>query len=228
MTSNKILFLLLAELIFFSCKKNDTTQIAYPSVYHKSTIKTGGTPRLFCLNGEIRNPVIISRFNLLDSANFDLYANRLLDNHYRMDSIYLRDPQHATIKDYDIPKNCLVTRKRNVFELTGLDTITGYSSADEFTRTLSYYIGQIKPEVYAEYLISSTRGVYLFEYRGREKFVLDRSGGQLAAPFIIFIKHSQQQQSTEYVNNILQEDFYKNIAAGDTILLKKYLLLYEQ
>jgi hypothetical protein len=228
MKSNRFLFLFLLALVIFSCKKNDSTQITYPSVYHKSGMKTAGDLRVFSSNGEILDAGVISRFNLLDSANFTLYANSIRDDHFIMDSIYLQDPQHAIVIDRYVPTNCLITRSGNRLILTGADTIIGYSSGDEFSRTTAYYIGQIKPEVYTEYLISSTRGAYAFGFTGREKFVLDRSGGQLVAPFILFTLHGQQQQSTSYVNNILQEDFYKNISVGDTISLKKYLALYEK
>jgi len=226
--SKRFLFLVLLALVIFSCKKNDSTQITYPSVYHKSGMKAAGDLRVFSLNGEILDAGVISRFSLLDSAHFTFYANSLRDDHFIMDSIYLQDPQHAIVIDRYVPTNCLITRSGNRLILTRADTVIGYSSGDAFTRTIAYYIRQIKPEVYTEYLTSSTRGVYQFGFTGREKFVLDRSGGQLVAPFIFFILYGQQQQSTLYVNNILQEDFYKNMAVGDTLLLKKYLVLYEK
>ena len=172
MKSNKFLVLLLLGIVIFSCRKNDDSSITYPSVYQKSGLKAAGSLRLFSLNGEIRDPEILSRFNLLDSANFTIYSEYIRDNQETMRSIQLSDPQHAIMNvSYD-PKNCLVTRDRSLMILTATDTSIGYSEADEFTRSPSYYIGQIKPEVYSEYLISSTRGFYQFGYTGRENFIL--------------------------------------------------------
>jgi hypothetical protein len=228
MKSKQLLFLLLLVLVTFSCKKNDTTQITYPSVYHKSGLKTAGDLRLFSSNGEIRDPAVKSRFIQLDSAQVNSFSKFIRDYPGHMDSINLQDAQHAIINDGYVSMNCVITQSGNRLTLTRADTIIGYSSGDEFTRTIAYYIGQIKPEIYTEYLISSTRGAYSFGFTGREKFVLDKSGGQLSAPLILFIQHNQQQQPISYVNNILQEDFYKNIAVGDTLSLKKYLVLYEK
>jgi hypothetical protein len=228
MKSTKFLFFLLWGTAIFSCKKNDDTQIRYPSAYHKSGLKTTGDLRLFSSNGEISDPAAISRFNLLDSANFTIYADYIRDNQETMDSIQLQDPQHAIMIDQYTAKNCFLTRERGRLILTRADTSIGYSEADEFTRSPSYYIAELKPEVYSEYLISSTRGFYQFGYTGREKFILDRSGGQLAAPLIFFTRHRQFQDYSLYVNNFLQKDFYKNIPVGDTITLREYLVLYEK
>ena len=224
----KFSFLLLLGMVIFSCKKNDTTQITYPFVYHKSGLKIVSDLRLFSSNGEIRDPELISRFNQQDSSQFTLYANAIGDDHFRMDSVFLQDPQHAVIKDYNVLKNCIITQAGSILTLTTVDTSIGYSSGDEFTSTPGYYIGRIKPEVYTEYLISSTRGAYSFGFTGREIFVFDRLGGQLAAPIILFIHRKQLQQNMSFVNNILQEDFYKKMAVGDTLSLKKYLVLYEK
>jgi len=112
--------------------------------------------------------------------------------------------------------------------LTRTDTSIGYSYGDEFTRSPAYYIGQFKPEVYSEFLVSSTRGDYQFGYITREKFILKKTVGQLVAPFILFTLHRNQLQYWGYVNNILQDDFYKKISAADTLTLKEYLILYKK
>lgn len=228
MKNNKFLILLLLGLAIFSCRKNDDSSITYPSVYQKSGLKSAGDLRIFSSNGEIRDPAARSRFNLMDSANFTIYSEYIRDNQETMSSIQLQDPHHAIVNDKYIAKNCALTRERNRLILTRADTSIGYSEADEFTRSPSYYLAQIKPEVYSEYLISSTRGFYQFGYTGREKFILDRSTGKLAAPFIFFTLHRLQQEYRLNVNNNLQEDFYKNISVGDTIALKEYLVLYEK
>ncbi len=228
MKSKKFLLVLLTAIAVAACQKNDDSRITYPSIYRKSGLKPAGELRLFSSNGEILDPAALSRFNLLDSANFTSYSDYVRDNQETMNRIHFQDPHHAAITDRYLERNCLVTRESSRMIVSGIDTIVGYSQADQFTRSPSYYISQVKPEVYTEYLISSTRGYYQFGYTGREKFVLDRYKGQLVAPFIIFTLHGPQQWYSSFVNNVLQDDFYKNILAGDTITLKEVLVLYDK
>jgi hypothetical protein len=228
MKSKKYLFMFLTAIAVVACQKNDDSRITYPSVYRKSGLKPAGELRLFSSNGEIRVPALLSRFNFLDSANFTNYSNYARDNQETMNRIQFQDIHYAIITDRYLENNCRVTRESSRMILSGIDTIVGYSQSDEFTRSPSYYISTVKPDVYAEYLVSSTGGFYQFGYTGRGKYILDRYRGQLVAPFIIFTQHRQQEQYTLYINNILEEDFYKDILPGDTIALKEYLLLYDK
>ncbi len=110
--------------------------------------------------------------------------------------------------------------------LTSADTITKCCTFGEvFTRSLPYNIGQIKPVVYSEFIQSSVRGYYNFGFIGREKFVVEQSGNELTAPIINFTLHSGNS-SFDFVNNILQPYFYKNLSVGDTLTLKEYQILY--
>ena len=203
-------------------------KITYPSAYHKSGLKTAGDLRVFSSNGEIRDLSVISRFNQEDSSNFSLVADNIKISHFTMDSVQFSDVQHAIVNDRFVSLNCLFTQEGDRLILTRTDTIIGYSSGDEFTLSPAYYIGQVKPEVYSEYLISSTRGNYQFGYTAREKFIFHNSGGQLVAPFIIFMRHREQVEYWGYMNNILQNDFFKKLSTTDTLTLKEYLILYEK
>jgi hypothetical protein len=228
MKINKFLFLLFLWVLIFSCKKDDAIKITYPSAYHKSGLKTAGDLRVFSSNGEIRDKSVISRFNQTDTSNFSIVADYIKNNRGTLDSITISDVQHATVYDRYSPLNCLFIQERDRLILTSTDTITGYSSGNEFTQNPDYYIGQVKPEVYAEYLISSTGGNYQFGYTAREKFIFHNSGGQLVAPFIIFMVHRKQVEYGGSMNNILQNDFFKKLPSADTVTLKEYLVLYEK
>lgn len=228
MKSNKFLFMLLTGIAVFACQKNEDSRITYPSTYRKSGLKPAGELRIFSADGEIRDPVSLSRFNLMDSANFSMYSKAVRDDSGTMKRIQFQDPHHAMVFDRYLERNCIITRESTRLILSGADTVVGYSSEDVFTHSPSYYISQVKPEVYNEYLISSTGGNYQFGYTGREKFILDRYKGKLVAPFIIFTLHGPQQWYTLFVNNVLQGDFYRNILKGDTITIQEYLVLYDR
>lgn len=228
MKSIAFLFLLFLLALDFSCKKDDL-QIAYPSAYHKSGLKVTGDLRVFSSNGEIKNPSIISRFAGKDTAYYSAVANYIINERGVMDSIKFSDAQHGIMNDRYQPLKCLISRQDDTFVLSRTDTTRGYSSGDEFTHSMMYYIGNIKPEVYTEYLISSVRGLYVFGYTAREKFVLKESHGQLVAPLIQFIQHRNDVQlNIGYVNNILLNDFYKMISTDDTVTIMEYQILYEK
>jgi len=112
--------------------------------------------------------------------------------------------------------------------LTRADTSARLIYNEQFTHSITYNIRQVKPEVYSEYLVSSTRGDYIFGYTGKEKYVLQESNGQLVAPEILFMQHHLLVYYNGRANNILQNDFYKNIPTGDTVSIQGYLLLYEK
>jgi hypothetical protein len=142
-----------------------------------------------------------------------------------MKYIKFSDAQHAEVADQDTLRSCVVSEDGANIILTRTDTSIGSTFANELTRHIIYYIGEVKPEVYSEYLISSTRGSYVFGYRAREKFVLLQSEGQILAPFIGFKQHIGGGPGIPmYINNNLQTDFYKNIESGDTVTLKEYFL----
>lgn len=109
-----------------------------------------------------------------------------------------------------------------------MDMIIGSTNGEVFTRKIDYTIGQVKPEVFSEYLISSTGGYYVFGYSYKPKFILNQSGSQLVAPVIQFAEHSTNTYFGKRVNNTLQSDFYKNLPVADTLTLREYLIIYEK
>jgi len=228
MKIDKILFLPFLIILIFSCKKDEAfKQLTYPSVYHKSGIKLAGDLMVFSTAGEIKDPSIIDRF-LPDSSIYSNLADQIGNNPGVMDSIKFSDAQHSIVNETYSQYHCTVDQEKKELILTRTDTSAGSIYNDQFTRSIMYNIGQVKPEVYSEYLLSSTRGDYIFGYTGKEKYVLQESSGQLVAPEIIFIQHHLPGYYNGRANNILQSDFYKSIPTGDTVSIQGYFLLYEK
>jgi len=216
-------------LFIFSCKKNDSGLSIDLSIYSKSGIRANGNFRIFSQTGEITDPFIVSRFNLNDTFDFVYMEDVTGNSPSVMKYIKFSDAQHAEVADQDTLRSCVVSEDGANIILTRTDTSIGSTFANELTRHIIYYIGEVKPEVYSEYLISSTRGSYVFGYRAREKFVLLQSEGQILAPFIGFKQHIGGGPGIPmYINNNLQTDFYKNIESGDTVTLKEYFLTYRK
>ena len=233
MKINQFLFFPFLWIFIFSCKKDSASlNIDYPSNYHKSGIKPNGNLRVFSSTGEIRDQSVISRFNETNSSSFSAVADVIGNHPGKMDSVKFSDAQHASMNNNYIPLNCLVSQESATIILTRTDTSLGSTYLNELTHDIYYYIGQVKPDVYAEYLISSTRGDFYFGYSAREKFILNLSGSQIVAPLVQYNLYlaglNNGTYFNGYVNNNLQNDFYKNMNAGDTVTLREYLVTYEK
>lgn len=212
-----------------ACKKEDGfLSISYPSVYHKSIMKANGELRVYTKAGEITDSAVISRFNQTDSFIFSQIASYMIDSRGTLDTIQFSTGKQASVVDRDISVNCTVKVQSKSLLLTAVDPEIGSTSGEVFTRKVDYNIGQVKPEVFSEYLISSMGGYYIFGYSYKPKFILIQSGSQLVAPFIQFAEHGMNTFFGKRVNNILQSDFYKSLPAGDTLTLHEYLIFYEK
>jgi hypothetical protein len=214
--------------IIYSCQKDSLSGTPYHSTYYKSGIITTATVRLFTSKGEITDRLLVDRFNGVDSSIFNYWADYIANEQGFMDSIIFTDDQNAFVVEYYNRVSCNVIYQKGSFILTQSGISTAYSYEDIFTNTISYFIGQIKPDVLTEYLVSSTRGNYQFGYTAGFKYVLERKGEKIFAPLIQFLTHHDllNQGSSGYVNNMLQEDFYKKLIVGDTVALRQYRVLY--
>lgn len=224
------LYFIFALWVFIAaCKKEEGfLSIAYPSIYHKSKITTNGELRVFSKAGEITDLAIISLFNQSDSNIFSQIADYMINNRGMLDTIQFFDSQRARVVDRDISVNCTVMKESSGLVLTSMDTAIRSTNGEVFTRKIDYTIGQVKPEVFSEYLISSTGGYYVFGYSYKPKFILKQSGSQLVAPVIQFAEHNTNTYFGKWVNNSLQGDFYKSLLVGDTLTLRQYLIIYEK
>lgn len=212
-------------LLYSSCSKS-SSQISYNSVYHKNGIEAISDLMLFTDQGQVKDIVAINRYVAMDSFTFSYYSDYINKATDLLDNIQFPDPLHAKILRGNEWANYDLSDQFPRFILTRKDTTVGTSGGDLYSRSLEYWICQYKPDLYQEWLVSSTRGSYVFGYSTREKFVFKLSGNQLCAQIIVFIKHKPYSYG-EYVNNFMDDKFFVNLSAGDTISLKFYSLKYE-
>ena len=226
------LFLLFIGVFIFSCSKDSLSDLDYPSTYHKSGIKPNGSLRVFSSAGEINNRDIISRFNQTDSSFFNNTSDNIGNYPGKMDSVYFSDAGNAIMTEYNTALHCLVKQEGKNFLLTRADTTKGTTYLNEMSHNITYYLGQVKPDLYSESLYSSTRGDYYFNYSATEKFILSKPGEELVAPILEYKLYRAAVNgggdNFGYINNILQDDFFKNLDKGDTIIIKDFLITYEK
>ena len=182
---------------------------------------------LYSTQGRINDTRIINHYASTDTVYFNNNAANLSSQSGFMDSIEFTDQFHAKMFPGFRWKNYDLSNQITKFILTGKDTTEGFIDTDPLSESLQYLIGQYRPEIYSEWLISSTRGYYYFGYTSGEKSVLKLSGNQLCAPLILYGKH-KPYFGVNYVNNFLDEKFYLNIAEGDTVSVGFYSIKYER
>jgi hypothetical protein len=226
---NRIIPLLLVFSFVISCNKDEfQLKITYPSTYYRSEVSKTGEFRLFSSQGEIKSTQIIQRFKDMDEPQFGYSEESIRNNHYFMDTIYFKDTKNVLLYHQYQLHSCTYSTQGERLILLSTDTVVSGSVGEVVTKTLEYQMGQVKPEVYSEYIQSSTRGFYIFGFTGREKFVLKETGGQLTAPLLLYSIHSAQSTRLGFMNNELQNDFYKWLAGSDTVAIQGYQVLLEK
>jgi len=228
MQGNRHFCLFFLFALIFSCEEEEVSLLTYPSVYHKSELESTGKLRVFSLAGEINNNSVINRFIQNDTSFYNYYFYYINNEHGIMDTVYFVDRQHARLSHQYTNMDCMPAMGRRNLILTQTDTASICCTYGEvFTRSFSYYLVRVKPEVHSEFIYSSTRGDYYFGFWGQRKYVFNESHGQLVAPMILYIKHSVNYYSG-FENNFLQPDFYSNLAVGDTVTLMESVILLEK
>lgn len=222
-------FLIILFFIFFSCKKDDVFTIEPASVFIKSSKEKTGVVRVFAGNGEIKDQSILNRFNGSDSFSLKYMSDYLFPNPNRLDTIRFVDSKNARIfEDYSYTDFSVIQQKSD-FVLSGKQPIHYSLYGDLFTRSPGYLISQYKPPVYAEYLVSSTGGNYIFGYDSRKEYVLTSENGILKAPWILMIAHYKAGYTLHYsVSNTPDFNFYKSLNTGDTVVLQQYSINYKK
>lgn len=222
-------FLIILFFIFSSCKKDEIFTIEPASVYIKSSKEMTGGLKVFAGNGEIKDQSILNRFIGSDSAWFRYISDNLFPNSNRMDTIRFVDSGNAAIFDDYRYTDFLITRQKSDIVLSGKQTLQYTVSGELFTKTPGYWIMQYKPPVYAEYLISSTAGSYIFGYDSRKQFILTSDNGILKAPWILMITHYKVGYVVySSVSNKPDFNFYKSVNTGDTVVLQQYSVIYKR
>lgn len=232
MKFNPYRLLLIFGLLFFSCTKESFTGVEYPSVYHKSGTRLNGNLRVFASTGELRDTETITRYSEHDSANLNHYfSNNIGNPSGYLDTVKFSDARNGTLIRGNTPYTCLIARKGADYTFTRKDTTVGSSFMNEISHNIEYYIVREKPAIYSESLYSSTRGVYLFDYTTTEKYIFSKPAEALVAPVLLFNVYSKGIDAGisyfSYKNNYLQEDFFKYLNPGDTVVVSEYFITYE-
>ena len=215
-------------LLFFSCNKENDFDVSYGSLYYKSEAQKVPVVHYYNQNGEINNTSIPS-FWIQDDTAYSTYLLGLQLQPGRFDTIKFLSQQEAVIKIYSTETKYTTANDGGNMILTSKDNISGYSSGDEYTKSPPYYSVKYKTEVASEWIRSSVRGDYIFGYLGKSKAVVDKSGDKLVLPFLFIRQRRGGFIRGAYMeNNLLQPDFYKNIMAGDTIVIMEAKVFYSK
>lgn len=216
-----ILFLCLF-IFFHSCKKENLIDAG--NTFHRTKSEAVGSIRVFARSGEVTNPSIVQRFEVDDSAIISFYAK----GGSSFDTIRISDNHEARLFQYSYA-NYNYNVQFNEVKFTGKDTTTGYSYLEVFTRTLYYYLAFYKPEIFKEYMTSSTGGGYNFAYRTRNEYRLLKDNDKLKAPWLVALLHNKALGIRAYwLQNKLDPDFYQQLGEKDTVVLREHFLFYEK
>lgn len=226
-TNQMYLLLLVVVLVFSSCENKEVSTLTYPSVYHKAGVEASGRLRVFCSSGEIKRSAIVDRYSNYDTSYFNKYAVFLINDLKIADTVNFLDSSHARLHHQDKKTDYQLTIRDNLLLLTDTQaTRQCCSNGEVYTRSLAYYLSRTKPEVRSEFVNTSANG-YSFGFTGRQQYLLKESDGKLAAPLILYTAHAGKFDNG-FVNNELQPDFYSNLAAGDTVSLREFMVYYEK
>lgn len=211
-----------------SCKKDANVTVAYNILYYKYEVKAAGGIRVFTDAGEVTDASIVNNFQASDSDYYNNFSYNVINNHEFLDTIVFKNQASAVVKYYGFENNYTVNSQDGKLVLTSLKVIPRVQGGETFTRSFSYYARQIKPAVSNEYIISSVGGYYQFSYSLIEKYVVTQAGNEkIAAPVVVYNEHSDGRTAwSGYFNGSLQNGFYKQIPAGDTVTLAEYQLIF--
>jgi len=213
------LFLLL--VILSDCKKDDNSTPQH-GTYHMAATN-GSSIRVFAKSGEIKDPAIVDRFTQIDNAEI----SRVSDHMRTFDTIQIIDGNNARLLEFGKYKDFTYVPISKDFNFYNSDTVSGYSSGEVYSRTLSYEICLYKPIVFSEIVVSSTQGAYQFQYKRRKDYYIEKSNNQLVTPWIVFTYHYAGKHDTYSIQNRLDNNFYKSLQSQDTVVMREYSLSCE-
>ena len=217
----RIFLLLMFSCILYSCKKENNS-ISAGSSYHRAELN-GSSIRVFASSGEIKIPSIVNRFTQTDGQTISNIGDHLGG----FDSIHIMDGSNATLFEYSTHNQYIYSKVSKDYNFSSKDTFTGYSYGDLFTRSLNYTMSLYKPIVYSETIVSSTAGLYQFQYKGRRQYFIQKDNDRLIAPWIVYTYHNSATVISYTLQNKLDLKFYETLQPRDTIVLKEYSIVYE-
>jgi hypothetical protein len=221
---------LLLLLTAISCSKDGSPfPLENAAVYKKKNISVTAPVRLFALSGEIKNASILTRFTNNDNGSLVALSDQIFPNQASLNSFKIQSEQVIEVNDNYQNRPYNVTRRGDDITLTSGDTSRYINYNEVFTRSIYYNIALYKPPVYRETLVTSTRGLYGFEYTTQRQFHLEANGDGINVPWIIGVVHNANGSTLSlWLQNKMDKGFYKTLAAGDTVLLREYVVHYEK
>jgi hypothetical protein len=212
-----------------SCSKDGSPFPLETSVYKEKSISTASPVRLFALSGEIKTASILTDFTNRDNSWLSSMSDHLFPQQGTTDNFKVQSEQVIEVNDNYQYHSYNVTRKGDKITLTAGDTARFMSYDEVFTRTIHYTISLYKPPVFSETLVTSTRGFYGFEYTTQKQFHLEAYQKGINVPWILGVIHYANGSTASLrVQNKMDVDFHKTLAAGDTVLIREYVVRYEK
>lgn len=228
----KSILLIIAILSFFSCKKDpikETNPIEgiYGINFKKTSFERSSNFSVYTHGKLITDATIHNQFKATDSFLMGHFLENLLFS-LEVTNVKLVNANEAYVDhQYEID-TCDISLDGNMVILTDRTTLSSINSEDPYTYTPNYYTGKYKPPIPDEWLISSTRGQYIFGYLIRRQNIFEYIGGRLETPYIAFRQYRNGSLFRSFnMNNTLKTDFFHSIPPGDTlsILLGKFVYL---
>lgn len=216
-------------LVAISCKKDSASVNLTPGEYHKTSKSQTGDSRIFTRSGEIKTASIINRFENFDNNWLDALGDGLYPQAGRVDSIRVYDAKRIDVNNFLRYKSYDVAAKGNNITLTAKDTSSDVSYHEVYTRSIYYYIALHKPPVFREYLVTSTAGLYGFGYTTLEQFHMETDGVGFKLPWVTGVIHYANGATNSLsIQNRINVNFYKSLAAGDTVIIREYAVHYKK
>jgi hypothetical protein len=230
MPDRHLIFLLCIILFAAACKKENNANSAMGKTFTKQKINSTGSLRVFATSGEIIDINIKSNFTQNYDAMFEqVIANAWTSANYPDSFIFTGLNSCSVFIQYGgIHPSADLIRDGNNFVIRIRELTEGVSYFNPFSKTFGYLILQYPPQIYDETLFSSTNGIYQFSYNTYAVYVLKKYASVWTAPFFVYYYQNNSGGGKMGINNnIIKNDFYKNLPLGDTVVLKTAQVTYQ-
>ncbi len=213
-------------LLFFACKK-DNVDFQYNATYYKSAIDRSILVSYYTNKGEITNISVINKYYSEDTSRFSYLFRYAMERGY-YDTLIVPKPDEVIVNTYGRPES-FHARKEGTRMIFTKDSIISYSSPDEYSKNPGFYLLQYKPRIYSEWIANSTRGEYLFGYQGERVNVISTDGERIIFPLFVYQQRREgKYPRSDYINNYLKKDFWKDIMPGDTLSILESNIYYKK
>lgn len=218
-------------LVFLiSCQSDEELLHGIPFSIFKSSVHAQSDIRLFTQSGEIKDSGIIAAYLSKDSSTFNYYG-RASWMYPSLDTVNFNTSNTAEVSGYYGPLACTYRQEQDLIVFTQLqefDLCCSYG--DVFSQSIAYQIVSVKPIILREYIKSSTGGSYSFGHVIKQRQMIKKVNKQWVAPWLIYARYPWGRNGGgvfDSTNNLLQADFYKSLAPGDTVSVRENMLFFD-